>query len=186
VKPQRLKLIIILGGAAIGGLMLAAWTQPWFTLIVGESQSVSVSGQVAAPALSALGLASLALAAALSIAGVIVRFALGGVQLLIGVLAAAMSVTALATPVRSSLPAVTAVVGESGLTAVSSLVTSLAVSPWPWVAAGLGIVAAALGVVILITARRWPGPTRRYESAPTIDDSPAASWDALSAGNDPT
>jgi hypothetical protein len=186
VTTTRIKLVVILAGAVTGGLMLAAWTQPWFTLIVASYQTVSVTGQVAAPALSALGLASIALAAALSIAGVIVRYALGGLQVAIGGLAVIVSVTALVNPVRSSLPAVTAVVGESGLTAVSALVTSLSVSPWPWLAAGLGSLAALLGLVTLVTARRWPGPTRRYESAPITDDSPAASWDALSRGSDPT
>jgi hypothetical protein len=166
--------------------MLAAWTQPWFTLVVGGTQSVTATGQVAAPALSALGLASLALAAALSIAGMIVRFVLGGLQLLIGVLAISVSATALVDPVRSALPAVTAVVGESGLAAVSALVTSISVSVWPWLAVALGVIAAAVGVTTLVTARRWPGPSRKYESAPSADDSPAASWDALSAGKDPT
>ena len=181
-----MKLIVILAGAVTGGLTLAAWTQPWFTLTVGSAQSVTVTGQVAAPALSALGLASLALAAALSIAGTIVRFALGGLQLLIGILAISVSATALVDPVRSSLPAVTAVVGESGLAAVSALVTSISISAWPWLAVVLGVLAAALGLATIVTARRWPGASRKYESAPSTDDSPAASWDALSAGNDPT
>ena len=186
MTPGRLKLSVILGAALLGALSLAAWTQPWFTLDVTGAHPVVVTGQVAAPALSALGLAALALAAALSIAGVVVRYVLGGLHALIGVLAAASSVIAILNPIRASLPAVTAVVGESGLTAVSALVTSVSLTVWPWVAVLLGVLTAALGIVTLATARRWPGPTRKYESAPSRDDSPAAHWDALSAGDDPT
>jgi hypothetical protein len=186
MRPGRLKLAVILGAAGLGGLVLASWTQPWFTLVVAGAQPVVVTGQVAAPALSALGLAALALAAALSIAGPVVRYVLGGLHLLIGALAATTSVVAIANPIRASLPAVTAVVGESGLTAVSALVTSVSVSAWPWIAVLLGVLTAALGAVTLVTGRRWPGPTRKYESTPSTDDSPAASWDALSAGDDPT
>ena len=186
MKPGRLKFAVILCAAALGALVLAAWTQPWFTLGVAGVQPVVVTGQVAAPALSALGLAALALAAALSIAGPVVRYVLAGLHVLIGAIAATTSVVAIVSPIRASLPAVTAVVGESGLTAVSALVTSVSVTVWPWVAVLLGILTAALGIVTLVTARNWPGPTRKYESTPSTDDSPAASWDALSAGDDPT
>ena len=56
---RRVKLLVIVAGALFGGLTLIAWTQQWFVLSLTSGQSLPVAGQVAAPALSALGLASL-------------------------------------------------------------------------------------------------------------------------------
>ena len=182
----RAKLYLILAAVVLGAFTLVAWTQPWFTLTLSEGRVLSVTGQVAAPALSALGLASLALGAALSIAGKVFRAVLGVVQLLIGVLVAGSAIAALADPVAASLKAVTDAVGESGAGAVAALVTSIALSAWPVVTVVLGILAALVGIAILATMRRWPGPTRKYEATAEPGASTAGSWDALSAGKDPT
>src|SRR5680860_302447 len=75
-----------------------------------------------------------------------------------------------------------------------------AVTGWPFVALFSGLLMALVGVGIVVTAGRWPGPTTRYQSvrlepvrpvgadvagqaAPrdAVDD-----WDELSRGDDPT
>jgi hypothetical protein len=183
---RRIKLLVIAAGAAFGGLTLIAWTQPWFTLVLKSGQQLSVAGQVAAPALSALGLASLALAAALSIAGWIFRVVLGVVQVLIGVLVTGSAIAALSDPIAASVPTVTAAVGESGASAVAALVASISITAWPYLTVALGVLAASVGLALLATTRRWPGPTKKYEAGPAETATPAGTWDALSEGRDPT
>ena len=183
---RRVKLLAIVAAAAFGGLTLIAWTQPWFGLVLTGGQHLSVAGQVAAPALSALGLASLALAAALSIAGRIFRVVLGVVQVLIGVLVTGSAIAALSNPVAASVPTVTDAVGESGSSAVAALVASVSVGAWPYLAVILGVLSALVGIAVLATTRSWPGPTRRYETGPAETATPAGTWDALSEGRDPT
>jgi hypothetical protein len=183
---RRVKLLLIVAGALFGGLTLVAWTQDWFTLTLTSGQSLRADGQVAAPALSALGLASLALAAALSIAGRVFRVVLGALQVAIGVLVITSAVAALSDPVAASTATVTNAVGESGSTAVAALVASVSMTAWPFLAVALGALSGLTGLVVLATTRRWPGPTRKYEAAPEAGESNVGSWDALSAGHDPT
>lgn len=183
---KRVKLLLIVSGALFGALTLIAWTQQWFILTLTSGQSLPVTGQIAAPALSALGLASLALAAALSIAGRVFRIVLGGLEVLIGVLVTGSAIAALSDPVAASVATVTAAVGESGADAVAELVASVSVGAWAYLAVGLGALSALVGAAVLVTARRWPGPTRKYETGPAEAATPAGTWDALSEGRDPT
>ena len=76
----RVKLLLIVAGAALGALLLLSWTQSWFSLVLDGGQRLDVPGQSAAPALSALGLACLALAGALAIAGRVLRIVLGVIE----------------------------------------------------------------------------------------------------------
>lgn len=182
----RLKLLTILAGGLLGALTLIAWTQPWFGLTLTSGQSLAVAGQVAAPALSALGLASLALVAALAIAGRVFRIVLAALEVVIGVLVVVSAVAALSTPVAASSATITDAVGESGADALAALVASVSVTAWPYLAVAFGALSALVGVVVLVTSRGWRGPTRRYEATAVADDSAAGNWDALSAGKDPT
>ncbi len=186
MTARRLKLLTILCGLALGALTLLSWTQPWFEISLTSGEGLAVSGQIAAPALSALALASLALLAALSIAGRVFRVVLGSVQFVIGALVLASAAGAIANPLAASLATVTEAVGESGSTAAAGLVASLAVTAWPWVAAISGGLEAALGLSIILTGGRWPGPTRKYDPNAPVDDSAVGHWDSLSAGGDPT
>jgi len=61
---------------------------------------------------------------------------------------------------------------------------------WPILALVAGALLIATGLLVVATARRWPGATRKYQTvrlAPadgartSVDD-----WDALSGGDDPT
>jgi uncharacterized membrane protein (TIGR02234 family) len=83
-------------------------------------------------------------------------------------------------------PAVTQATGVTG--APTDTVT---VSAWPWPTVAGGAVLALAGVAGIAGGRRWPAPGRRFEreeAAPGADGpaDDAATWDALSRGEDPT
>ncbi|MGI9825309.1 Trp biosynthesis-associated membrane protein, partial [Agromyces sp. Marseille-Q5079] len=86
----RLKSIALLTGLLGAGLALLAWSQTWFVLrLVGQeaqgaAASIDVGGGVASPAMAALGLAGLALVAAIAIAGPVLRVVLAVIQVLLG------------------------------------------------------------------------------------------------------
>ena len=184
MTPRRLRLGSILAGLALSALVLLAWTQVWFTVEL-ESAAVTVSGDTAAPALAALGLSGLALGAALAIAGPVFRVILGGLEVAIGALVVTSAVMALVDPVTASAAAVTAVTGVSGADSVAALVLGVAATAWPVIALAVGLLLTALGVAIVITARRWPVASRKYQAV-QFDDDAVGAWDALSDGRDPT
>lgn len=184
---RRLKLATILAGVLIGALTLLTWTQPWFALVLETGQHLTVAGQVADPGLSALGLASLALAAALSIANRVLRVVLGVIEAAIGVLVAVTAVSALGDPVAASASSLTDATAVSGAQSLAALVQSVVPTAWPWLAIAAGALAALVGILVVVTSGRWPGPTRRYESTRAGEpDSAVGAWDSLSDGDDPT
>ena len=210
-SARRLKLGHILVVLAASGLALLAWTQVWVNVIVGQSgsavHSLEVSGSTAAPGVTALALAGLALAGALSIAGPVIRVVLGLLQVLLGFSVCLSAILAVTDPAAASAGAVTDATGISGADSVVDAVASAAVTPWPFIALLAGVVMGGAGVGVLVTSRRWPGPTSRYqavrfeaaESAESTDaDGPDAAdvsaperdaiddWDGLSRGEDPT
>ncbi len=202
MSPKRVKSTTLLAIVAVSALTLLAWTQSWFTVALSGADtsktSIAVAGSVAAPALSALSLAGLALAAALAISGPALRMLFGVLELAIGAGVVVSSLVAIGSPVAASASAVTRVTGLSGSASVAHLVTSVSQSAWPWVAVVFGVIAAALGTVVLLTARRWPGSAGRYQSVRSGEsrgESPAegtkspdrvSDWDELSGGSDPT
>ena len=185
MTSRRLKLALVVAGAALGALVLLAWTQPWFAIVLDGEQSLSVTGQDAAPALSALGVAALALAGALAIAGHGVRMTLGVVELLLGAAVTAISAAALGDPVAASASTVTEATALAGADSVAALVQSATASAWPWLAIVFGVLLVLVGGAVVITSRRWPGPTRAYDSG-SAETGTAGAWDALSEGDDPT
>lgn len=194
MTPRRLKSMTLLSSIVTSGLILLAWTQDWFTLAVSgtdtSTSTLSVAGSTAAPDLSALSLAGLALVAALAIAGPVLRIVFGVLQLAIGLAVMASSLVAIGSPVAASTAAVTKATGVSGAHSVAALVASVSSSAWPWVAVVLGAVTVVIGVFSIFTVRRWPGTTRRYESVPAGNrdktGSSVSDWDELSGGSDPT
>ena len=187
---MKRRLIVL--GLASGALALIAWTQPWFGLELTDGQSLDIAGQVAVPALSALGLATLALNAALSIAGRVIRIVLGVLQVAIGAAIIATAVTALADPVAASARTVTDATGLSGAESIAALVASVTTTVWPVLTIVIGGIVALGGIAVVLTSRHWPGPTKRFETSPveatpaTGSDSKAGAWDTLSGGGDPT
>ena len=134
-SARRLKLGHILSVLAASGLALLAWTQVWVNATVGQSgsalQSLEVSGATAAPGVTALALAGLALAGALSIAGPVIRVVLGVLEVLLGFSVSLSAFLAITDPAAASAGAVTDATGISGADSVVDAVVSAAVTPWP-------------------------------------------------------
>ncbi|MGO4782376.1 Trp biosynthesis-associated membrane protein [Cryobacterium sp. W22_MBD10_FK3] len=198
---RRIKPILILAVIAASGLALLAWTQVWASVRLaadGDPQQVlEVTGTIAAPGLTALALAGLALAGALTIAGVLIRIVLGLLEILLGVSVILSAALALTDPIGASAAAVTTATGIAGTDSTRSAVSSAALTVWPYLALAAGILMVAVGVVICVTARRWPGPTKRYETTrfePVTDAATGQTrprdavddWDGLTRGDDPT
>lgn len=193
-EGRRIKSILLVVGIAVSGLTIIASTQPWFdvTLVADEpgARTLSVSGDVAAGGLAALGLAGLALVGALSIAGLVFRIVLGVLEGLIGATVAISSVLALSAPGVAAGPAISTATGIAGRDSLAALVADAAATPWPFIATILGVATVVIGVLIAVTARRWPGSPRKYratgaQETAVVRDS-VTDWDDLSDGSDPT
>lgn len=194
MTARRLKLTTILLGIVLAGLALLSWTQDWFHVVVASPQGgnvpLDVAGDVAGAPLSALALASLALFGALTIAGRIFRVVLGLLQVALGASVVVTTATAVADPVRASGSAVTTATGVDGTDSIRAIVSSVEPTAWPWLGLVAGVLAALLGLATVVLSGAWPEATRKYSATrlvaadPTAD--PAAAWDSLSGGDDPT
>jgi hypothetical protein len=196
----RARLLAVVTILAIGALGVISSTQTWLavTLRQGPDTAVLVPGASAIPVLAPLSLAVLALGAALSIVGLVLRFTFGALTLLIaGVLGWLTAVLVVQRPPSAAAGAVTEATGITGLDAVADLVDEVTLTPWPAVTLIGWIVLMVAGVFVLATARTWRGSGRRYrtdatEAAPSAPSSTSApldsidSWDGLSRGEDPT
>lgn len=190
MNARRLKLATIVAGIALSALTLLAWTQEWFDVVLDSGQSISVTGEVAAPALTALALSGLALAGALAIAGVVFRVILGLLQAALGALILTSALMAALDPISASSRAITDATGVAGSVSITALVSSVTASGWPWATVILGVALIVLGLAIVATARRWPVSSRKYQAVQLENDrgerSAIGDWDALSDGRDPT
>lgn len=208
MAPRRLKGTILVAGVVANALILVAWTQAWVVVDLTADElggaRLVVGGDMAAGSLSALALAGLALVGALSIAGPVFRVVLGALQALIGGTVAFTSTLAIGAPADAASPTITDATGISGDSSVQSLIESAALTPWPYLAAAVGVLSVAIGVAIIATVRRWPAATRKYQAArfTSADGTPVdastldgaavrepdaiGDWDALSDGADPT
>ncbi|HEY0259838.1 MAG TPA: Trp biosynthesis-associated membrane protein [Lacisediminihabitans sp.] len=192
--PRGLKNLSLIASILLSGLTLLGWTGQWYTLRLGGSEAgtsaISVGGDVAAPGLIALALAGLALVAALAIAGPFFRVVLGLLQALIGFTIGLSSILAIHDPVHASAALITSTTGVSGRLSIARLVVGVSQTAWPWFTLVVGALTIALGVVVLVTGRRWPGSSRRYQPVrlePADGEANAVSdWDTLSGGSDPT
>jgi uncharacterized membrane protein (TIGR02234 family) len=208
MPPRRLKLVLILLILGSSSLALLAWTQVWVKAEVGlpdaGTQVLQIDGAIAAPALTALALSGFALAAALTIAGRLIRIVLGALQVLLGFSVFLAAFLAVQDPSQASAAAVTAATGIAGHESIQLSVLDTVIAPWPFVAMGAAVIMAAAGVAVIVTSGRWPGPTRKYQAVqfeavaspdgaqlqaaptePATSDS-VGDWDDLSRGDDPT
>lgn len=196
---RRARLLAVLVTLAAGAVGVISSTQTWLvaTLDDGAQHTLAVSGAAAVPVLAPLSLALLALGAALSIVGLLLRFVFGALTVAIaGVLGFLSVQVAFGAPVTAVASTVTTATGITGEEAVAALVSSITATPWPAITTSCSVVLLAGGVFTLVTARSWGRSGRRYESedaAPADPGSPDArpfdavdSWDDLSRGGDPT
>jgi uncharacterized membrane protein (TIGR02234 family) len=208
MTARRLRLVVILLVLAASALALLAWTQVWIGADVLQSgtapKTLEVTGSTAAPGLTALALAGMALAGALSIAGPVIRVVLGLLEILLGISVGLSAALALGDPAGSSAALVTAATGIAGRGSVANGVIASVSTPWPYLALLAGVVMGVAGALILLTARRWPGTGSRYQAVrfetaeaaatggssadPSTDPSGDAvdDWDGLTRGEDPT
>lgn len=187
MTPGRLRLISMAAIVAEAALVSLAWSQTWFLLRLSGVE-LPVPGSVAGGALLPLALASLALVAALALAGPFFRVVLGVLDALLGVCVVAVSVWALSDPVRASLPILIDSTGISGEGTLLGMVASAPATPWPFVALALGVVVILTGIAVAVTSRAWPTSGAKYSRtrAETADGTAIHDWDALSDGDDPT
>ncbi len=205
MTATRMKLPVLVVTIIGAGLALLSWSRTWYELRLTDAaaggEAIAVPGSVASPALAALGLAGLALVAALAIAGPGIRIVLGVLEIILGgcvLLAAGIS---LGDPIGAVAPAVTDATGVTGAGPTAELVASATATAWPVAAIAGGVLLVLAGIAVLVTGTRWPASSRRYRGARLADaDEPrsagdrerAASdraiddWDELSRGDDPT
>ena len=168
MPARRLKLVLILAVLGASSLALLAWTQVWVQAEVGlpdaGTQVLQIDGAIAAPALTALALSGFALAAALTIAGRLIRIVLGVLEALLGFSVFLAAFLAVRDPTDASAAAVTAATGIAGHESIQLSVLGTVITAWPFVAMGAAIVMAAAGVAVIVTSGRWPGPTRKYQA----------------------
>jgi uncharacterized membrane protein (TIGR02234 family) len=177
----------VVGAALAGaGLAMLAATRPWATAAVPDlpAADVSVSGRQAAPVVVALVLVVAAAAVVAGTAGRAVRLVAAAVLVAGGAGVVVASLTVAADPDGAVRPAVTQATGVTD----ASRAGDARATPWPYPAALGGALVAAAGVAALAGSRRWPAPGHRFEVAPepARPDDTAATWDALSRGEDPT
>jgi hypothetical protein len=167
----------ILGVVVLSGLVFLAWSQPWGSLMVtgdaATTRVLEVPGSTAAPALAALGLAGLALAAALAIAGPVIRIVLGVLQVVVGLSIVLSGTGPIVDPVAAGAPVVTSATGVAGIESIRAIASSQQVTAWAVVTIVLGVLLAATGVMIAATTRRWPASGRRYQAVRFTDESGA-------------
>ncbi|MEO5920310.1 MAG: Trp biosynthesis-associated membrane protein [Pseudolysinimonas sp.] len=187
MTPGRLRVISMAAIVAEAALVSLAWSQTWFLLRLSGVE-LPVPGAVAGGALLPLALASLALVAALALAGPFFRVVLGVLDALLGVCVVAVSVWALSDPVRASLPLLIDSTGISGEGTLLGMVASAPATPWPFVALGLGVLMIVTGLAVAVTSRAWPVSGAKYSRSrvATPDGTAIDDWDALSEGDDPT
>jgi uncharacterized membrane protein (TIGR02234 family) len=188
-RARRLRLYTILGIALIAGLSLLTTTQNWWTVHLA-TKSLPIAGTVAAPALVALSLCSLVLAAALALAGPLFRVILGILEIVLAATILLTTILSLTAPDQPSSDAVSAATGVSGTASIAALIKSVTLTPWGFFAVAFGVLAIFAGLWLLTSSRFWPPATRKYSAVRFVSpDGPRDSvvdWDALSEGEDPT
>lgn len=174
---RRVKYTIMLAIALASGLALLGWTQTWYTLVLVESAghrgALSVSGQVAAPAVSALALSGVALAGALSIAGPVLRVVFGVLESLLGASVILSVILSELDPTTAGAPVVSQVTGITGTDSVHALVATSSSTLWPIVTLIAGALMLAAGILVITTLRRWPDSSKRYQGVRLQTDHPA-------------
>ena len=188
--------LLVLVGA---GLALLAAGRTWVGQPVAGVpglRTVTASGQVAAPGVSAAALVAAAGAIALAVAGRVVRMVVAAVELLSGLGIAALVQVVLADPSGALAPTLETATGQAGAGAGSASSTG-----WPWLALVAAILILVGGGVAAWRGRSWGTGGRRFEAG-TAGGRPGSdsrgpgqqdrrereldAWDALSRGEDPT
>jgi|GEM_PF-172072 len=165
---RRSKYVALLALVVGSGLTLLSATQTWFSVHLTDVGShvgiLGVPGSTAAPALTALALAGLALTAALAIAGPIFRIVLALLGMLLGVSVLISAGSALADALRDSSSVITTATGVAGEASIRRLVDAVDVQFWPWLAVVGGALIVLANAAVIVFSRLWPGSSRKYQT----------------------
>ena len=207
---RKFKSYSLFAAFVLSAIILIGWSQTWFFLEVTfpteNSDGLAVSGQIAAPGLSAFGLAGFAITAALALSSVVIRRILGVLLLGLGIAVVLISISAWSDPVLSAVPQLTALSAISDIETLRTFVISSAATAWPGITAVAGILLVPVGIIIVFTAGKWGTGSRKFERVHKNTDSTAKkaveksevqsisdvssvnidAWDSLSHGTDPT
>lgn len=183
--------VVLLGLAAslaLAGTTALQWLSATAPDLTGTVIEVPVTGQEAAPAVMALGLVGAAASLASALSSTWVRWVSGPVLVLAGAAAAVLSVGVVLDPEAAARAGVARATGVLGgdLNATAST--------WPLLAVVPAVMVALAGLAVLLAGGGWATGSR-YRSAAVAapqhasrlpEDDPAAAWDALTRGQDPT
>lgn len=192
---RRARLLGVVGVLLAGAIGIVSSTQTWLTAsLLGGGDPLPVPGASAIPVLAPLSLAVLALGGALSIVGLVLRYAFGALTVLAAaVLLWLTAPVVFAPPVSAVASTVTVATGISGQDAVARLVDGISATAWPAVALCAWVLLLVAGVFTLATAHSWRRVGRRYDGEKAAAAHPVGapldavdSWDELSRGEDPT
>lgn len=207
---RKFKSYSLFAAFVLSAVILIGWSQTWFFLEVTfpteNSEGLAVSGQIAAPGLSAFGLAGFAITAALALSSVVIRRILGVLLFGLGVAVVFMSISAWSDPVLAAASQLTALSAISDIETLRTFVISSSATVWPGITAVAGILLVPAGIIIVFTAGKWGTGSRKFDRVgPSGSDSGQAkppqrapdenkdvssvnidAWDSLSHGTDPT
>ena len=181
----------VVGAVVAGALALFAGGQPWADLTTERRAPLppvaeTLSGADAAPLVPAAGLVLLAAAVAV-----------------LAVRGAGRQVVGLLVAVAGGVLAWSGLGGLTGDAAAEpqfrGTTTAEVLAAWPAVALVGGLLAAAVGILVVLRGRSWPAMGRRYERpagsaeaaartvpAGTDEDRAQDAWKAMDRGEDPT
>ena len=207
---RKFKTYSLFAAFVLSAAILISWSQTWFFLEVTfptvNSEGLAVSGQIAAPGLSAFGLAGFAITAALALSSVVIRRILSVLLLGLGIAVVFISVAAWTDPVLAAAPQLTSLSAISDIETLRTFVLSSSLTAWPGISVVAGILLVPLGIIIVFTAGKWGTGSRKFDRVdPSSSDSVQAkprqstvgenkdsssvnidAWDSLSHGIDPT
>lgn len=198
---RRGRLLAVAGTVLCGALGVISSTQTWLTVVLddGAAHTLEVAGAAAVPVLAPLSLAVLALGAALSIVGLVLRYVFGALSVLIALALGWLTARVVfELPVGSVSATVTEATGIAGESAVSGLIDSITATAWPAITLVVWGILLVAGIFTIATARHWSSVGRRYSTDAAATASSGArphdaagsraidDWDDLSRGDDPT
>ncbi|MGW6131644.1 Trp biosynthesis-associated membrane protein [Cellulomonas sp. NPDC055163] len=183
--------LLVLAALATAASSVPVWLRATGSSAVRGEVDVPVTGTQAAPAVLAAAVALLAAAAAVGLVGRVGRWVVAAVVAAAGATVVVSALAVLGDPEGAARTVVAAVTG------VGALAGPVTPTPWPVVAAVVGVLDVLVAAVVVVWSRRWAAPTSRYgaagdargpgpvAAAPPPDDDRSA-WDALSRGDDPS
>lgn len=191
---RRGRSLSAIGLLLAGGIGIISSTQTWLTVTRADAaEPILVPGADAMALLAPLSLAVLAIGAALTLVGLVLRYVFAALALIGGGLLTWWTAEILfTTPVSAVAPTVTETTGLAGTATVTQMIAVIEPSAWPVMALAGWVILVITAIFALLTARQWKRGGRRFQRDTTTHDEHDGpvdaidSWDDLSRGSDPT